>query len=399
MDLAAPTLIAPPLPTAPIDWQAERVTLTRLFRTHGEVPTHARPAVLAHLSSLAKSIRARARANLDRTGNGRACASALAHGQDDLIRLLHDYIVAHVYHANDPSSLDQVTIVATGGYGRGLLAPGSDIDLLFLLPAKQSAWGETVVEAILHLLWDLKFKVGHATRTVEQCLKLAQADMTIRTSLLDCRLVRGDATLLDTMMQRLRREVLEPGGRAFVEAKLVERDARHARIGESRYRVEPNVKDGKGGLRDLHTLHWIATAVYGPTALDASAPNALLSRSEATAFRRCESFLWTVRCHLHFLAGKAEERLAFEWQPQIAKQLGYVDRGGLRAVERFMKHLLSRRQRGRRSHHRALRDTRSPTSQADPDPRRALQSNGLAQSPVPCRPHRLSHRKRSHHRR
>jgi [protein-PII] uridylyltransferase len=337
MDVAT-SIALPPLPTDPIDWHSERVALTQLFRASGDVATAARPAILAHLSGLAKTFRAAARADLDRTGNGRACAAALAEGQDDLIRLIYDYVVAHVYHPNDPGGADQLTVVATGGYGRGLLAPGSDIDLLFLLPSKQSAWGETVAEAVLYFLWDLKFKVGHATRTIDQCLKQAQGDMTIRTSLLDCRLVRGDAALLDTLVRRLRREVLEPGARAFVEAKLAERDQRHARIGDSRYRVEPNVKDGKGGLRDLHTLSWIASAVHGPDALDAGSPQALLSRQEAATFRRCETFLWTVRCHLHFLAGKAEERLAFEWQPQIASQLGYVDRGGLRAVERFMKH-------------------------------------------------------------
>ena len=156
-----------------------------------------------------------------------------------------------------------MAIVATGGYGRGLLAPFSDVDLLFLLPYKQTPWGESVVEYMLYLLWDLGLKVGHATRTVDQSLKLARADITIRTALLDSRLILGDEQLFDDLMHRFQREVVSGTARQFVEAKLAERDERHRRAGESRYRVEPNIKDGKGGLRDLHTLHWLAKYLYG----------------------------------------------------------------------------------------------------------------------------------------
>ncbi len=319
------------------DPQAERVELTRLFRAHGESQQQARGAVLERLMQLVKTARAGARQRLQFDGNGRACAAGLAYFQDELIRLIHDYAVAHVYYASDPGA-DIVTIVATGGYGRGLLAPGSDIDLLFLLPAKQTPWGESVVEYILYMLWDLRFKVGHATRNVEQCLRWAQSDMTIRTALLDARLLLGDAELFKTMMRRYRAEVVAGSAKAFIEAKLGERDERHKRSGESRYKVEPNIKDGKGGLRDLHTLHWLATYIHGPGATNADSRAALFSVAEARAFRRSEDFLWTIRCHLHFLTGRAEERLSFEHQPQMAARLGYADRGGLRAVERFMKH-------------------------------------------------------------
>jgi [protein-PII] uridylyltransferase len=319
------------------DSQAERIELTRLFRANGESHQSARGAVLERLAKLVKDARDTARKQLDFDGNGRACAERLADFQDQLIELIHDYTVAHVYYASDPGA-DRVTVIATGGYGRGLLAPGSDIDLLFLLPAKQTPWGESVVESMLYMLWDLRFKVGHATRNVEQSLKWAQTDMTIRTALLDARLLFGDPGLFQSLQTRFRGEVVANSARAFIDAKMGERDDRHKRTGESRYKVEPNIKDGKGGLRDLHTLHWLATYIHGPDATSANSAAGIFTASEARTFRRSEDFLWTIRCHLHFLTNRAEERLSFDHQPQMAARLGYVDRSGLKAVERFMKH-------------------------------------------------------------
>ena len=130
------------------------------------------------------------------------------------------------------------------------------------MPYKQTAWGESVAEYMLYLLWDLGFKVGHATRTIDQCVRLSHSDMTIRTALLDARLILGDEELFAEFEHRFRKEVLEGNARPFIEAKIAEQDARHARAGASRYLVEPNIKDGKGGLRDLHTLHWLAKYLY-----------------------------------------------------------------------------------------------------------------------------------------
>jgi [protein-PII] uridylyltransferase len=155
-----------------------------------------------------------------------------------------------------------MAVVAVGGYGRGLLAPGSDIDLLFILPYKQTAWGESVAEAILYALWDMGLKVGHATRSVDECIRQARADMTIRTTILEARLITGDETLFNELVARFDRDIVQGTAADFVAAKLAERDERHKRAGQSRYLVEPNVKDGKGGLRDLHTLFWIAKYVY-----------------------------------------------------------------------------------------------------------------------------------------
>ena len=312
--------------------------LARCLDAEGGAALAARPAVLARLKELLAAAREQASRQLEADGNGRRCAEGLSRFQDELIRLVYDYTVANVYRATNPSDAEHMAIIATGGYGRGLLAPYSDVDLLFLLPYKQTPWGESVVEYMLYLLWDLGLKVGHATRTVEQSLKLARADLTIRTALLDSRLILGDGPLFEELTTRFRNEVVHGTGRQFVEAKLAERDERHARTGESRYKVEPNIKDGKGGLRDLHTLHWLAKYLYGDGLSDSAGESAVFTKDEQATFRRCEDFLWTVRCHLHFLAGRAEERLTFDVQQPMAELLGYRERRGLRAVERFMKH-------------------------------------------------------------
>src|SRR5215510_11825839 len=168
----------------------------------------------------------------------------------------------HLYPAENPSEAEHMAVIATGGYGRGILAPGSDIDLLFLLPYKRTAWSEQIAEAILYCLWDMGLKVGHATRSVNECIRQSKADMTIRTAILEARFLLGERKLFDELMARFDKDVVQGTGAEFVAAKLAEREERHRRAGQSRYLVEPNVKDGKGGLRDLHTLYWIAKYVY-----------------------------------------------------------------------------------------------------------------------------------------
>jgi [protein-PII] uridylyltransferase len=314
-----------------------RATLTGIFDAKGSVGD-ARPVVLDRLKTLVSDARTSARTALEIDGNGRLCAAGLSSFQDALIALIYDYTVTHVYRATNPSDAERMSVVATGGYGRGLLAPGSDIDLLFLLPYKQTPWGESVAEYILYVLWDLGFKVGHATRTVDQCVKLGTADMTIRTALLDARLIHGDRDLFSEFERRFKSDVIDGTARQFIDAKMQERDDRHKRAGVSRYKVEPNIKDGKGGLRDLHTLNWLSKYVFGQEVGAAAVAAGLYTEEEVQTFRRCEDFLWSVRCFLHFLTGRPEEVLSFDVQTQMAQSLGYTTRGGLRAVERFMKH-------------------------------------------------------------
>ena len=231
-----------------------------------------------------------------------------------------------------------MAVVATGGYGRGLLAPGSDIDLLFLLPYKQTAWGESVAEAILYCLWDMGLKVGHATRSVDESIRQAKADMTIRTAILESRFLLGDRKLFDELITRFDKNIVQNTAPEFVAAKLAEREDRLRRAGTSRYLVEPNVKDGKGGLRDLHTLFWIGKYVYRVRNVEELVEHGVFDQDELKLFRRCEDFLWSVRCHMHFVTNRAEERLSFDIQREIAVRLGYTEHPGQREVERFMKH-------------------------------------------------------------
>ena len=298
----------------------------------------ARVAWIERLKILVQDARRVARARLELDGDGRACAHGLSVFQDELIRLIYKLTITFACKSEHDAQPDSMAIVATGGYGRSLLAPGSDIDLLFLFPKEGREHAEKIAEAMLYLLWDIGFKVGHASRTIDECLKMAQADMTIRTSLLDSRLILGDRTLFEEELQRFRKEIVSSSTRDFIDAKMVERDERHRRSGDARYRVEPNIKDGKGGLRDLHTLHWLSNTIYGEDVGEATVAAGIFTEEEAATFRKCEDFLWTIRCHLHFLTGRAEERLTFEFQPQMAERLGYKKHGGQPAVERFMKH-------------------------------------------------------------
>jgi [protein-PII] uridylyltransferase len=265
-------------------------------------------------------------------GNGRAAARATAFLHDQLVRLSHELVCERLLdHA-----VDGLSLVGLGGTGRGEMAPFSDLDLMFLTAKAPSPDQQRAAEAILHLLWDLKLKVGHSVRSAAQLIALAKADMTVRTAFLEARWLWGDERLFDAAMHRFRKDVVAGTASAFVAAKLAERDERHVKMGDSRYVVEPNVKDGKGGLRDLHALYWIGKYVHGVERPADLVGAGLLSAAEFRRFDRAERFFWSVRCHLHLQAGRAEERLSFEYQPRIAQIMNYADRPGKSAVERFM---------------------------------------------------------------
>lgn len=315
-----------------------RNQLSDLWREHQNNESLLRSKVLDVLTELKESAHKQAEAKLLQNGDGRICAENLSKFQDELIRVIYDFTTSHIYRASNPTAAERLAIVATGGYGRGALAPGSDIDLLFLLPYKQTAWGESVVEYILYLLWDIGFKVGHATRSIDQSIRFAKEDITIRTALIDSRFLWGEEVLFDDFLEQFNSEVIQGTAREFIEAKLDERDQRHKRAGASRYMVEPNVKDGKGGQRDLHTLHWIARYLNFDKKDTDLAATGIFTREEYHAFRHCDDFLWTIRCHLHFLTKRPEERISFDHQKAMAERLGYRESDGMQAVERFMKH-------------------------------------------------------------
>jgi [protein-PII] uridylyltransferase len=206
------------------------------------------------------------------------------------------------------------------------------------VPAKRNGAQEQIIETMLYLLWDAGLKVGHATRTIDDCIRLARDDLSIRTSLLEARWLWGDKAGFDAFERRFFSDVVDGSGRAFVEAKLAERDARHERTGDSRYVLEPHIKEGKGGLRDLQTLFWLAKYLYRVKDIAELVEQGVFAATDIRQFRKAQDFLWTVRCHLHYVAGRPEERLTFNVQEEIAERLGYNDRGGIRGVERFMKH-------------------------------------------------------------
>jgi [protein-PII] uridylyltransferase len=301
-----------------------------------------RPKLLPLLRDALATGRAEIRHRFEGPGSlhndGPAVLAATSYLMDQLIRVVFDFANRHAYPAANPSAAERLGLVATGGFGRGELAPLSDLDLLFLRPYKQTPHGEQIVEFMLYLLWDLGLKVGHATRTVDECLRYADRDISIRTALLEARYLWGDHELYDQLMKGFAAKFFTGDGRDFVEAKLSERDQRHQRMGDSRYVVEPNVKEGKGGLRDLHTLFWIAKYLYHVAQPAELVDQGVLTREEARQFERSERFLTTVRCHIHYLTGRADDRLSFDLQRDLATRLGYQDRPGSRGVERFMKH-------------------------------------------------------------
>ena len=249
-------------------------------------------AILAEaLASGRIEIEARLVANPAR---GRMAAASTAFLVDQLIRLAFDQAAASI--GGDIAG--RIALVGIGGTGRGEMAPYSDVDLLFLTEPRHAKAAQPLIEATLYTLWDLKLKIGHAVRTPDELIALSIADMSIRTAFLEARWIWGDATLFDAANVRFRKEVVAGSGKAFVTAKLAERDERHVRTGDSRYLVEPNVKDGKGGLRDLHTLYWIANHLFGIERGEGMVEAGLLSAQEYRRFERAERFLWSVRCHL-----------------------------------------------------------------------------------------------------
>ena len=317
-----------------------RALAEELARAIADAPGPAleRSALLPPLKAALACGRAEIRRRFEADGTAVSALREQCFLVDQLIRGLYALVTETIYPLANPTSGEKMAIVAVGGYGRGELAPFSDIDLLFLLPYKQTPHTEQVIEYLLYLLWDLGLKVGQATRSVAECLRYAKGDLTIRTAVLEARYLWGEQALFTELKARFESEIVRGTAAQFVEAKLAERDARHIRVGDSRYQLEPNVKEGKGGLRDLHTLFWIAKYIYRIDDVAKLVELGVLSAEESTRFERAQSFLWKVRCHLHYLAGRAEERLTFDMQTEIGARMGYTDRPGARGVERFMKH-------------------------------------------------------------
>ncbi|MEO1363049.1 MAG: [protein-PII] uridylyltransferase, partial [Pseudomonadota bacterium] len=301
-----------------------------------EPPGEARIAVVDTLRAAQKQGRASiAAAFADAPFRSRPTTLAYTYLTDCLVRAALRTAIELLHPNPTPTDGERLAVIAVGGYGRGEMAPFSDVDLLFLTPYKITPWAETVIEATLYLLWDLKLKVGHSSRTIRDCLRLGGEDFTIRTAMLEHRFLFGDEPLAQELDTRLRADLFKGTERAFIEAKLAERDSRHIRQGE-RYVVEPNVKEGKGGLRDLQSLFWIGKYIHQVQDAAELVPLGLFTQEEFEAFVAAEDFLWATRCHLHLLSGRPTEQLTFDMQVSVAEAMGYEDGSGRRAVERFM---------------------------------------------------------------
>ncbi|MDG1858754.1 MAG: DUF294 nucleotidyltransferase-like domain-containing protein, partial [Emcibacteraceae bacterium] len=278
------------------------------------------------------------RKRADNGETGVNLANAQSFLTDETIQILYDVVVEYIYPNANPTKSEKLCLCAFGGYGRQEMAPYSDIDLLFILPYKQTAWSEQVVEYILYILWDVGFEVGHAVRTVDECIRLSNEDLTIKTALLEMRYIWGEKAFYKELISKYDKKIVKGNAPEFTEQKLEERDARHKRLGDTRYVVEPNLKEGKGGLRDLHTLFWIAKFIYKVHRVSEVVKKGVFTDEEYKEFQRAEDFMWAVRFQLHYLAGRPNERITFDVQKELAEKLEYADRENMSGVERFMKH-------------------------------------------------------------
>lgn len=351
------TLTHPAAPGYRIDGRALRQSLTQAFENASSDTSDLRRRAVAILKEAWDLSRAAILSDVDDHKGGISTARAISKSADEIVSALWDFTLTHVYRARNPTEGERLSLMAVGGYGRGELAPNSDLDLLFVRAWKETSHSESVIEFILYTLWDLGIKVGHSSRTIDEVIKYARNDHTIMTALLERRHIAGDKDLVAQLEDRIAAEGLRSNMFDFISAKLEERDARHYKAGATRYVVEPNVKEGKGGLRDLHTLFWIAkylaSAEPKPRVVNEAAQPAkpaslpaksswgvldrLLTDQERQIFMRAFDFLWKVRILLHITAGRGEDRLSFDLQPEIARRMGFVDRFGEPNVERFMR--------------------------------------------------------------
>ena len=324
-----------PRQRAILDRRKLAAAIQEIVAQHGA--TQGRQAIVDRLRQALDDGRAELARRLEaRPGAGHESANGHCFLIDQLIRIVHDHVIEDVYPVGNRSRGERLALIAVGGYGRGEMSPHSDVDIAFVTPDKPTAWCEQVIEAILYYLWDLGLTVGHSSRSLNEVTRMAREDVTIRTALLEGRFLWGDQDVYDAASQRFWHEVVPGTQGRFVTEKLAERDARHKRMGDSRYVVEPNVKDGKGGLRDLQTLYWIGKYLHRVKSARELVDEGLFTQKEYRSFRRAEGFLLAVRAHLHTIAGRGEDRLTFDLQREVARRMNYADRPGKSAVERFM---------------------------------------------------------------
>jgi len=250
---------------------------------------------------------------------------------------LNDEIIVRALSEFGFKDVKGISIIALGGYGRDELCPYSDIDLLILYSVKSKKWAKELTEHLLYFLWDLNLEIGHSVRTVDECIELSKDhDTTILTSLLDSRHIYGDEKLTKKLENKLYNELLPEYSNIFIDKKIAESKNRVRRYGGSVYLLEPNIKEGEGGLRDVHTALWVAQARYKIKNFRDLLNIGVINSKEHRVIEKCYNFLLAVRSQLHYLAKRREDRLSFDYQEKVARFFGYRD-AELRAVEKFMR--------------------------------------------------------------
>ena len=252
----------------------------------------------------------------------------------DRARLV-DAVLTSAWHLRTGGAVQELALVAVGGYGRGELHPCSDIDVLVLLPKGEAAPWQTPLESFLAFLWDIGLEVGHSVRTIDDCQRESQADISVATALMEARLLLGPELLFAAMRRALSPERVWPSAE-FYAAKVREQQQRHHRYHDTAYNLEPNVKASPGGLRDIQTIAWVAKRHFGAETLDELVGHGFLTEAELQRLKTAQDFLWRVRFALHTLTGRREDRLLFDHQQRLAKLFGYEDATYTLAVEQFM---------------------------------------------------------------
>jgi [protein-PII] uridylyltransferase len=267
--------------------------------------------------------------------SGELVVKSIASMTDTLISKLFRSVASDLNRVR--RTKESIALVATGGYGRGELNPYSDIDLMFLYSGKSSSRVEDVANKILYFLWDMKLDVGYSVRTIDDCIEMANSDATVKTALLDTRLIAGNRALFNDLRKITLTRIMAKGSDAFIRQKAVELEQRREKYGSSVYLLEPNIKEGEGGLRDLHTALWVAKVKYKVFEPRELVIKGVLLEDDLNNYFRQLAYLWRMRNELHYFSGRRNDQLTFDAQSSLAAFFGYSDRGKMLAVEEFMR--------------------------------------------------------------
>ena len=256
---------------------------------------------------------------------------------DTVISEIYNYELRKYEASNNISVSDKIALLAVGGYGRGELNPYSDIDIMFIYRNDARAAVESISTSILYLLWDLKYNIGHSIRTIEDCVKISGSDYTARTSLMEARIIAGSEALFKEFQDVFTSKVIARNVRSYIEERIKYMRERYKQYGSSIYLVEPNIKEGKGGLRDIHCLKWVINARYRTYSLSEFHKQGYISKVGYNELIEAQDFLMRIRNELHFNAGKTADVLMAEDQWRISKLFGYKDEPHRLGVEAFMR--------------------------------------------------------------